>query len=134
MADLGQLQQKWIPVINTINSFSAQGAKVEDVSLAGDKLHLKATVPSQVILDRVWDSIKSVDPQYSDLQHEITNVGGQQTYTVQSGDSLSKISKYFYGDMNHYKEIAQANSISDPNKIQAGATLTIPVLSGSKAA
>lgn len=128
MADLGQLQQKWAPVIATINSFSAQGAKIEENSLAGDKLHLKATVPSQVVLNRVWDSIKQVDPSFSDLHHEITNAGGEQTYTMGPGDSLSKVSKHFYGSVNHYSKIAKANGISDPDKVQAGKTITIPAI------
>jgi nucleoid-associated protein YgaU len=127
MADLNQLKQKYQPVIDTIQSFSAEGAKVDDVSLDGDKLLLKASVPSQVVANRVWDVIKQVDPTYSDLHHEITTTGGDtQSYTIQSGDSLSKISKKFYGDANQYQKIASANSISDPNKIQAGKTITIP--------
>jgi nucleoid-associated protein YgaU len=127
MADLNQLKQKYQPVIDTIQSFSAEGAKVDDVSLDGDKLLLKASVPSQVVANRVWDVIKQVDPTYSDLHHEITTTGGDtQSYTIQSGDSLSKISKKFYGDANQYQKIASANSIADPNKIQAGKTITIP--------
>lgn len=128
MADLGQLQQKWAPVINTINSFNTEGARIEDNRLEGDKLHLKATVPSQVVLNRVWDSIKQVDPSFSDLHHEITNSGGEQKYTIQSGDSLSKVSQRFYGSMDHYQQIASANGIADANKISAGQTITIPAL------
>jgi nucleoid-associated protein YgaU len=128
MADLNQLRQKYSPVIQTIESFSAEGAQVQDVSLDGDKLHLKASVPSQVIANRVWDAIKQVDPSYSDLHHEITTTGSDQKYTIQSGDNLSKISKHFYGSPNHYQKIAQANGIANPDRIQAGQTLTIPTL------
>ncbi len=126
MADLNQLKQKYQPVIDTIQSFSAQGATLDDVSLDGDKLHLKASVPSPVVANRVWDSIKQVDPSFSDLHHEITTTGSAQSYTIASGDNLSKISKHFYGDANKYQKIAQANNIADANKIQAGQTITIP--------
>jgi nucleoid-associated protein YgaU len=126
MADLNQLKQKYQPVIDTIQSFSAEGATIQDVSLDGDKLHLKASVPSPVIADRVWDAIKKVDPTYSDLHHEITTTGTTQSYTIQSGDNLSKVSKHFYGDANKYEKIAQANGIADANKIRAGQTITIP--------
>ena len=130
MADLEQLKQKYAPVIETIQQFAPLGAAVESVSLSGDKLLLKATVPSTVVANRVWDSIKSVDPKYQDLQHEMTTTGGaEQAYTVQSGDNLSKISKYFYGSANKYEKIAQANHLDDPDKIRMGQTLTIPVLS-----
>jgi hypothetical protein len=96
MADLDQLKQKYAPVIQTIQGFSDLGATLDSVSLDGEKLYLKGTVPSQVIGNRVWDVIKQVDPQYSDLHHEIVTTGGpNQSYSVKSGDTLSKISNRF---------------------------------------
>ncbi len=49
-------------------------------------------------------------------------------YTVVSGDTLSKISKQFYGDANKYMKIFEANKpmLSDPNKIYPGQNLRIP--------
>jgi nucleoid-associated protein YgaU len=130
MADLDQLKQKYAPVVETIQGFSDLGATVDAESLDGDKLYLKGSVPSQVVANRVWDSIKQVDPQYADLHHEIATTGGaNQSYTVKSGDNLSKISQRFYGSANHYPKIAEASNISDPNKIQVGQQITIPVLS-----
>lgn len=129
MADLEQLKQKYAPVTSTIESFSEFGAKVESVDLAGEQLHLKATVPSKVVANRVWDSIKQVDPSYSDLKHEIVTTGGDtQPYTIKSGDNLSKISKLFYGNANKYPEIAQANGIENPDRIQAGQQINLPAL------
>ncbi len=129
MADLEQLKQKYAPVIETMQQFAPLGASVEQVSLSGDKLLLKGTVPSTVVANRVWDVIKSVDPTYSDLQHQISTTGGaDQQYTVASGDNLSRISKLFYGSPNKYQKIVQANQIADPDKIKVGETLTIPVL------
>jgi len=129
MADLGQLKQKYNPVVEAINSFAEYGAKVEAVDLAGEQLHIKASVPSKVVLNRVWDAIKQSDSSYSDLKHEIVNTGGDtQPYTIKPGDNLSKISKHFYGDANKYNEIAQANGIANPDKIQAGAQINLPAL------
>jgi nucleoid-associated protein YgaU len=129
MADLEQLKQKYAPVISTIESFSEYGAKVESVDLAGEQLHLKATVPSKVVANRVWDEIKKVDPSFADLKHEIVTSGGDtQPYTVKSGDSLSKICKLFYGNANKYPEVAQANGIANPDHIQAGQQINLPVL------
>jgi nucleoid-associated protein YgaU len=130
MADLDQLKQKYAPVIQTIEGFSDLGAKVESVSLDGEKLYLKGSVPSQVVANRVWDVIKQVDPQFSDLHHEIATTGGaDQSYSVKSGDNLSKISNRFYGSPNHYSKIAAASKIADPNKIKVGEEITVPVLS-----
>lgn len=53
---------------------------------------------------------------------------GGRTYTVKSGDTLSRIAKEFYGDASQWKKIHQANTdrIKDPDKIQVGWTLNIP--------
>lgn len=51
-----------------------------------------------------------------------------QTHTVVSGDTLSAISKKYYGDANKYMLIFNANKdkLKDPNKIQVGQVLVIP--------
>ncbi|MBC8089474.1 MAG: LysM peptidoglycan-binding domain-containing protein [Phycisphaerae bacterium] len=50
------------------------------------------------------------------------------TYTVVAGDSLSKISKHFYGDAAKWKTIWDANKsqIKNPDLIQIGQVLSIP--------
>jgi nucleoid-associated protein YgaU len=49
-------------------------------------------------------------------------------YTVQRGDSLSKIAKAHYGDAQKYTVIFEANTpmLTDPNKIYPGQVLRIP--------
>jgi nucleoid-associated protein YgaU len=123
MADLEQLKSKYQPVLDSIEK---EGAQVNDLSLAGEQLSLKATVVSEASKNRIWDSIKSVDPTFADLKHDIQVSSGQQIYTVRPGDNLSKISKYFYGDANQYAAIASANGVTDPNKISVGQKLVIP--------
>jgi len=51
-----------------------------------------------------------------------------RTYIVQSGDTLSKIAKQYYGDSNRYMDIFNANTdkLSSPDKIQIGQELVIP--------
>ncbi|HEV7508156.1 MAG TPA: LysM peptidoglycan-binding domain-containing protein [Thermoanaerobaculia bacterium] len=52
----------------------------------------------------------------------------EQTYTIVSGDSLSKIAKHFYGDANKWRQIYEANRdiIKDPDMIHPGQTIKIP--------
>ncbi len=129
MADLDQLKQKYAPVIETIQSFAEYGATLDAVDLDGEKLHIKANVPSKVVANRVWDAIKQCDPAYADLHHEIATTGGdEQPYTIKAGDNLSKVSKLFYGNANKYSEIAKANGLDDPDKIQVGQQINLPVL------
>jgi len=123
MADLEQLKRKYQPVLDTIEK---EGAQLNDLSLSGEQLSLKVTSVSEASKNRIWDSIKSVDPNFTDLKHDIQVSPGQQVYTVRAGDNLSKISKYFYGDANKYTAIASANSLADPNKISVGQKLVIP--------
>jgi nucleoid-associated protein YgaU len=52
----------------------------------------------------------------------------EQTYTVVSGDNLSKIAKKFYGDAKHWRRIFEANQdiIKNPDLIYPGQVLKIP--------
>ena len=51
-----------------------------------------------------------------------------QYYVIQSGDTLSKIAKQFYGNANDYPKIFEANRevIKDPNLIYPGQKIRIP--------
>ncbi len=51
-------------------------------------------------------------------------------YTVQRGDTLRGIADWFYGDRSHWRTIYDANgsTIRDPQAIDAGLVLRIPVL------
>jgi nucleoid-associated protein YgaU len=134
-----QLKAKYQSVLNFIQS---QGVQLQNLNMEGDKLLIRASAPSADLKNRVWDQIKLVDPSFSDLIADIqaraptspaAAVGAApksaaRTYTVQPGDSLSKISKQFYGDANKYMNIFNANKdkLSDPDKIKVGTELVIP--------
>jgi nucleoid-associated protein YgaU len=108
--------------------------------MQGGKLFIQGAAPSEQAKNKVWDQIKQVNPNWAqDLVADITVSGNggaaqpattqaQRTYTVQAGDSLSKISKQFYGNANDYNKIFEANRdvLSDPDKISPGQTLKIP--------
>lgn len=59
---------------------------------------------------------------------EASGTGTGQSYTVKSGDSLSKIAKHFYGDGSKWKLIHEANrdQISNPDLIHPGQEIMIP--------
>jgi nucleoid-associated protein YgaU len=128
MADLDALKQKYAPVLELMDKFAPYGATVETVDLDGEQLHIKGTVPSTVVANRIWNAIKEVDAQYADLHHEIGTSGGdEQPYTIKSGDTLSAVCLLFYGHANKYPQVAQALGI-DADKISVGQTLQLPVL------
>ena len=140
MADLAGLRHKYDPVVRLMH---ARGAQVKTIEMQGAKLLLKAEAPSADVKNAIWDEIKKVDPTYADLSADISvnpaaaaGQGGPAgtvsapagSYTVQKGDTLSKISKQFYGDANKYQKIFEANKdqLKDPDKIQPGQVLRIP--------
>jgi nucleoid-associated protein YgaU len=139
MADrFEQLKAKYQSVLNFIQSNNIQ---LQNLNMEGDKLLIRATAPSADAKNRVWDQIKLVDPKLSDLIADIQapaaaaaaaggapSTAAARTYTVQPGDSLSKISKQFYGDANKYMKIFEANKdkLSDPDKVKVGTELVIP--------
>ena len=145
MADeqlLNQLKNKYGSVISAAPQL---GVQLQNVHIENGKLLIRGKAPSEQSKNEIWNRIKAVDPGYSDLVADISidpslpqpqqAAGGAQAggsgarkYTVQSGDSLSKIAKQFYGDANAYNRIFEANRniLSDPNKIQPGQELVIP--------
>lgn len=142
-AKFEQLKQKYQSVVNAMQQHQV---RLENLNMQGDKLFMRAEAPSQEAKNRVWDQIKLVDASYPDLIADITvnetaqtprtqtagaGIGGGQstrTYTVQPGDTLSKISKQFYGSANEYNKIFEANrdKLQSPDRIQAGQELIIP--------
>lgn len=55
-----------------------------------------------------------------------SSASAQTAYTVQSGDTLAKISQKYVGDYSLVNSIASANGIANPNVIYAGAQIIIP--------
>ena len=130
------LKQKYQSVLATIDQ---QQVRLQNLHVENDKLFLRGTAPSEAAKNKVWDVIKAVNPQFDDITADIevtesrapAATGGApagQTYTVKSGDTLSKISKQFYGDAHEYMRIFYANrdKLNDPDKIQVGQKLVIP--------
>ncbi len=116
------LKNKYQPVADFM---SRNGFQIQHFHVENGKAVLTASAPTEYLKNKAWDEIKKVDPSFADLQHEIT-VGSGGMYIVKSGDNLSTISKSFYGTPNEYGRIAQANNISNPDKIQVGQQLRIP--------
>ncbi|HJR06555.1 MAG TPA: LysM peptidoglycan-binding domain-containing protein [Pyrinomonadaceae bacterium] len=132
------LKQKYQSVLNAADQLHIQ---FQNLHVQDDKLFIRGIAPSDEAKGKFWDQIKLVNPNQDDITADINvdssraqaaTVGGgsqnAQTYTVKSGDTLSKISKQFYGDANEYMQIFYANrdKLKDPDKIQVGQELNIP--------
>ena len=96
-------------------------------------LKVKGQATTQYEKDLLWDKIKAIGGESpSDILANIT-VEDDSVYhrhVVQSGESLSKIAKHYYGDPMKYNAIFQANTniLSNPDLIHPDQVLVIPKL------
>lgn len=118
---------------------------------SGDTVVMEGTVPDQdtrekaVLIVGNVDGVERVDDRlrvgragadFSGVSSTSTSTAStsgngdwaSKTYTVQSGDTLSGISKQVYGDGGKYQAIFEANKpmLKDPDKIYPGQVLRIP--------
>ena len=136
--NLSAKKQKYAGALEAANK---NQVRLQNVHWENGKILIRGEAPSEDAKNKVWDAVKAVNggasPQDATIEITVAKgqggaVGGAQapsrTYTVQTGDTLSKISKQFYGDGNAYMKIFDANKdkLKDPDKIQPGQQLTIP--------
>ena len=134
-----ELKQRYQSALNLADQ---QQIQFLNLHVQDNKLFIKAIAPSEDIKNQFWDQLKLVNPNGDDVTADISvderrtmaaAAGGAQgssgqSYSVKSGDTLSRISKQFYGDSNEYMRIFYANrdKLNDPDKIQVGQELVIP--------
>lgn len=121
------LTNKYRSIIDLAQTLGVSGLNVNE---GDDVLHIDGTAPNADIKQRIWDEYARIDPDYrsGDLVLNINNAQGDDsstTYTVQSGDTLSKIGSN-YGVS--WQDIYEANrdKLNDPDKIYPGQELNIP--------
>ena len=112
----------------------SQGLQVDGLKVAFDSSNGTVTVagvaPDQATKEKVvlcCGNVANVT-SVNDMLTVETSEPESQWYTVAGGDTLSKISKQFYGDANKYQQIFEANKpmLSSPDKIYPGQVLRIP--------
>ena len=125
------LREKYNHAIQTAKSFGMQGSAEE----RDGKLYFKGTVKTQDEANAIWTAIKTVPSWQQEVVADVKATGApaaaeqpERTYTVKSGDTLSKIAREHLGDANAYMEIFNLNrdQLSDPDKIKPGQVLKIP--------
>lgn len=119
------LQEKYQPLIDMANQSGISGLNVSE----GDGfIKIEGSAPSAEVKQKLWEEYGRLDPDYrsGDLVLNITAPEAtEQTYTVQSGDNLSKIgSKYGVSWQKIYE--ANRDKLDNPDKIFPGQELTIP--------
>ena len=93
---------------------------------------VKGEAVSQEMKEKIILAVGNVEGVGGVRDEAKTRMAGRASrfHTVESGDTLSAISKTYYGTWKLYPEIFEANKpmLSDPDKIYPGQVLRIPDL------
>ena len=127
------LMDKYQSLIDLGNQLGVSGFNTREEN---GVLYVDGVAASAEAKQQLWDEYGRLDPDYrsGDVVMNISapegdtasgGAGGGSTYTVQAGDSLSKIGSR-YGVS--WQKIFEANrdKLDDPDEIQPGQELTIP--------
>jgi len=108
------------------------------------KLYFNGTVATEAEKNQIWDAIKTIPTWQKDVVADIKVTGGpasststaapsgtapsSKSYTVKSGDTLSRIAKDHLGNAAEYMKIFNLNKdqLSDPDLIKPGQVLRLP--------
>src|SRR5690606_38650004 len=98
---LGHVKSLGLPVSGLSVSYNA----------TTDLATVRGQVQSQADREKIILAVGNIDhvAQVDDQMTVATPEPESKFYTVKSGDTLSKISKEFYGDANQYNKIFEAN-------------------------
>lgn len=124
-----QSKDKYQSVLRKIEE---QQVRLENLHMQDGKLFIKGVAPSEDAMNGVWDQLKSVDADYSDVTLELRvdpNAPETDEYTVKAGDSLWRIAQHQLGNGNEYMQIFYANrdKMKTPQSvINPGDVLKVP--------
>ena len=101
-------------IMTTLVSFTLRGNDSSDMNIA-PKSKEKAKL--------------TFIPADKNAEKTVAKTGGSESYTVKSGDTLAGIIIRFYGsyDISKIAKIKEANKMANPNNLQIGQTLIIPL-------
>ncbi len=126
------LQSKYGEVLKLGESFKVKDGYVEELD---GKLRIGGTAHTQYQKDRMWDKIKEIAggmPEDLEADIKVETTDYYHKHTVESGDTLGKIAKMYYGQANKYMHIFNANTdkLDNPDLIHPGQELVIPFPEG----
>ena len=120
----------YVPTIDIKEKTVLLAGNIDGVSKVDDRLHVGVR-PGKPATSIAAGSTLGTGTGKVHMSADETGSGPawqSRTYTVEKGDTLSAISKKFYGDASDYNMIFEANKpmLSDPDKIYPGQVLRIP--------
>jgi len=89
-------------------------------------MFLDSGIPVRATLGVTFKAVASVKEQYQNIPRQSADRTKQKT--VKQGDALWRIAAEEYEDPGLWREIAKANRIDDPTRLEPGSVLKIPRL------
>jgi LysM repeat protein len=121
------LKEKYQSALDLAGKLGFSGLEVKE---EGGKLRIKGSAPYAFDKDLFWDKLKTVATWQTEVE---VNISVQKTdvygfYTVQAGDTLSKLAKAHLGDPKRYMEIFNLNKdvLKNPDLIKVGQKIQLP--------
>lgn len=121
------LKEKYQSALDLAGKLGFSGLEVKE---EGGKLRIKGSAPYAFDKDLFWDKLKTVATWQTEVE---VNVSVQKTdvygyYTIQAGDTLSKLAKAHLGDPKRYMEIFNLNKdvLKNPDLIKVGQKIQLP--------
>lgn len=107
------------------------GADIANYHEENGKIVFNATLPTTYVQNEIWNKLKEIDGNAAAELNANLTVADDSVYarhTVESGDTLGKIAKHYYGEAGKYTKIFDANRniLDDADKIFPGQELVIP--------
>lgn len=128
--DLNPTQKAAEILAERIRKFRLGGNDIK-VEQDGDRVKVSGSAATQAEREKIVlaiGNVAGVAQVEEDLKVSEASAAPAQLYTVVKGDTLSKISKQFYGSAQRYNRIFEANRplLTHPDKIYPGQVLRIP--------
>ena len=91
-------------------------------------MFLDSGIPVRATLNVTFRAVQSIKEQFKHIPRQSADRTKQRT--VKQGDQLWQIAAEEYEDPGLWREIARANGIADPKRLEPGTVIKIPRLYG----
>jgi nucleoid-associated protein YgaU len=116
-------------VVTLVGFAQSEEAVQKAVLIAGNIQGVKEVISNMLVTSNAEADLDLESIDMAVVDNVELEPDGIEYYTINSGDTLSKIAKQFYGDAMAYPKIFEANRevIKDPDLIFVGQKIRIPL-------
>lgn len=121
--DYGRTEPGWYRLVEFTYTVTGRQHGTNRITRADARFGLEKAADVKVRVGAVSGGAKAPKPKPTPAKGA---KGATRRHTVASGETLSGIAQRYYGSPARWREIAAANGVRDPRRLQIGQVLTIP--------